>query len=145
MRFTIADLRLTRSLPFRKPAPVRSAVAALAGSFLLTSCHQRDVQLTHDVVGLWANGDADQIHIYADGNFRAKSAQTNAGIANVWNYAGLWEIRDGVLVAIITNSFALNSTNFEPSGSTNEYRIIRADTNSLVWEFNGQTISYQRR
>jgi hypothetical protein len=119
-------------------------------SLLLVSCHSEDSRLKKQIVGTWAPENSDGFYLFemtlnSDGSFQSKMKAVSTNPAIEWNYAGSWQIKDGLLLSTITNSSGQNTTNLEPAGSFERWRIAVLDDSNLKLEGRGQTNSFKRK
>jgi calcineurin-like phosphoesterase family protein len=82
-----------------------------------------------------------------DGTFHSRWTNLSANPTTDWSYDGIWEVKDGFLVCVVTNANTHNTTNAESVDSVERYSIVRVDKNQLVLvpESGGPTNSFERR
>ena len=134
------ELRLTRCLK-------SNVINIVFGLFLLSvlvSCVKNDT--TRYLIGTWQS-DSGKISVAADGTFESTFSQPVTNGAT-WNYQGIWRIEKSLLVMVVTNASAINTTNFQHVDSVDRYTIIKVDKTSLTMEYDrqpGAVISYKRK
>lgn len=116
-------------------------------SLFLTACGRQakleelsgDAKLRQKIIGAWSHKDGI-IRFASDGS---SSADFTNG-PKVLAYRSTWELKDGYIVARITNVTLQNTTNAEPVGTVERSRIITVNDHSLVYDEDGQIISLSR-
>jgi hypothetical protein len=109
----------------------------LATSSILTACSRRDTKLAHAVSGGWTHG-SHEITMSPDGSF----SETFHPPKGTLTYAGIWQIKDGILIFTITN--VSGPEPHEAVGSVDRGEILSVDSNHLVYLSQGQTIRLSR-
>src|SRR5579883_1704955 len=61
-----------------------------------------------------------------------------------WLYEGTWDVKDGSLVLSISFANARNTTNVEPVGTVDKFRVITVDPGNLEMEREGVTMRLHR-
>jgi hypothetical protein len=124
---------------------VKSVFAIVLLSLLVTACDRRDAELQHRLVGAWARIDCGVMTLTADGNSHAKWTNFLAKPVTDWAYDGTWGVKGGIVISVITNATAHNTTNLVAVGSVERWSIVRLESNQLVLEADGHTNSFERR
>jgi hypothetical protein len=109
-------------------------------SLVLTSCGRRDA-ISQQVIGTWHQGEYSTTVFNPDGSY--SSSWVNKGQTNDYaNYAGTWQIRDGMMVMTLTN--VSSSDHLAKIGDVRIFKIIHVDGHNLSYEYNGHAISLNR-
>jgi hypothetical protein len=128
---------------------VKQALAfVIFSSLLVTACDNRDAKLRKEIAGAWTHEDSDSSGVMilaSDSSFKSKWTLAFSNTAREWTCEGTWIVKDGFLVATITNSTAKNSTHTEPVGSIDRLKIIAFDGHHLGLDVGSQTNLFERR
>jgi len=143
VKLTIPNLRSACRRPWRRRVACQTLLF-LAAALLLTSCGPDD-ELSRLMIGNWDMAGLGEIQVGADGHFHSKYSQHNTLGERVYNYEGNWEVKNGVFIATITSSVAINAGHFEPAGTVDRYKIVRAGRMAALLEYQGRTVSWQRK
>jgi hypothetical protein len=119
-------------------------------SLLMVSCRPDDSRLKEQIVGTWTPENSDGFYLFvitlnSDGSFQSKAKTSSTNPAKEWNYAGSWQLKDGILLSTITNSSGQNTTNLEAVGTIERWRIAVLDDSNLKLEGQAQTNSFKRK
>lgn len=124
---------------------MRYAFIFVVISLLLTACERRDTKLREQIIGTWTHGDSGVMTLDSNGSFQSRWTIALTNITKEWKYDGAWNVKDGVLICVITNSSAINSTNSVPIGSMEHWKLIRADASHLVLANGNETNLFDRK
>jgi len=98
---------------------------------LLTACHRRDARLREQILGTWYN-DHNEISYLPDGSFHGKFTRVSPD--REWTYAGTWDVKNGFLIATLTNSISKNIPNVA-LGEVDRTEIILMDSRHLAFVY----------
>jgi len=99
------------------------------------------------MIGEWTkqtNNLSGVLTLRSDGTFKSGWTNPASNPIRSWEYEGYWTVTEGVCVTTETKSESIATTNKLPPG-TERWKIVNVDAESLVWEFNGETISLTRK
>jgi hypothetical protein len=109
---------------------------ALVLAMIMTGCDQREAALRRKIIGNWElTNTTGRVTISPDGTIISRFSIGT----QIWVYEGTWRLRDGQIEMTTT------SRNSAPFRGETSFRIIRADGQKLIYEWNGQTISLSRK
>ena len=111
-------------------------VLSLVLLLIVSGCDRREAALRQKITGTWQLTNRDGVLTIApDGSMVSHFT----GATQSWTYEGTWQIKDDQIV------FTTTKSNSVPCSDVTKYRIICADGHELVYDFNGQTISWSRK
>ena len=94
------------------------------------------------MIGTWTtDGGSDVWTLSPDGSFAERWSKSNKEL----RFDGTWEVRDGALVATITNRSSPNTTNLAPVGTAAHFNIIGLNSTRMTLESDGQTNQWERK
>src|SRR5215469_8330559 len=74
--------------------------------------------------GNWIQQDSmGSLILHSQGGFARRIQHGSADGTQQWLYEGTWDFKDGVLVLNISNAVARNTTNIEPIGSVDNFKV----------------------
>jgi hypothetical protein len=120
-------------------------LAVVISGLLLTACGRPDSQLQRKLVGTWMQGDSFEMTLAPDGNLHSKfTSNTND---KEFDFVGTWIASNHFLIVTVTGENGRNwaSTNTEPVGSIEHFKIIKVDATHLTAGVNGYTNTYVRK
>ncbi len=83
--------------------------------------------------------------LVSNGRFQSKWAMTFSNITREWTYEGTWAVTNGVLISMITKSESKDTTNSEPVGYVDQWKIIQVDDSHLVLANGSETNLFERK
>jgi hypothetical protein len=89
-----------------------------------------DATLQKKIVGTW-RGEHGVVIFGSDG--RSLSSFTNG--TKAWTYGGNWAVKDGFILATVTNVSFQNTTNHEPIGHTTRNKVLLVDDHHMKYVF----------
>jgi hypothetical protein len=120
---------------------------------LLCGCGQRDRpampspddKLRSRLIGTWEVEGKGATTFGRDGTFSSRWTNVHGNPIAIWQYDGIWSVRDGVNFTTITNSQSWGTTNRSAPGRRDTFKILALDEHELIWESEGQTNSLTRK
>lgn len=111
-------------------------------TLLIAGCGRCETKLRNMISGNWVRGDGGfEINFSPDGSFVSQWTNSNGSVS----YQGTWTIQDGSLITTLTNSVSKGITNYERGERVDNFRIIRADSATLVYSNENQIVSLSRK
>jgi hypothetical protein len=110
---------------------MKTILALLTLSLVLTACRRQDTSLSSQIIGTWPSSGANWTNttIYnPDGSFSIEKQKQGESQSSV----GTWKIDDGFLTMTFTNSSITGHNS--PVGMTERYHIIHLDSHELQME-----------
>jgi hypothetical protein len=125
-------------------ALMRFALSFFTVSLLLSGCNHRDSELRQKITGTWIpNSSNGTITVASDGSFVSKFSVIRTNIPSELVYQGIWQIKDGVLIATITNVDGLEP--HAPLGQIDKMKIIHMDEHEMTYLIDSQTMTARRK
>jgi len=115
-----------------------------------------DGQLRRKLIGTWTmdrtldhaqevtNIASDsRVLLSANGTFESRFINHGSNFSHDFAYTGTWFVTNGELRSVIKSS---SYPNLVPTGTTNQFKITRVESNEMVWFDPGsvQTLYYRR-
>ena len=98
-----------------------------------------DVEISRKVVGDWTvSGSSGNTQVRSDGSFVA-DPPTDTNVTAFPKWAGLWYIKDGFYIKMITNVFDSKGYDHTIINVERRYKIIRIDDHQMVIRPEGHT------
>ena len=123
----------------KKPISIGIAVVLIIVVAVLVWRYIRDVELRHEIVGSWSNGDRFVMTISPDGNISYGTSPSHNG------FSGTWQVKAGVMIVTLTKSPLNNSL----AGSHIHFSIAHVDDKQVVYKWgsgsNESTITLTRQ
>ncbi|MEJ0088257.1 MAG: hypothetical protein WDM80_00645 [Limisphaerales bacterium] len=111
---------------------MRFTLSFILLSLLIVGCGRRDAKMREQICGSWNGG---MVTYLADGSWHFHSELVVSNVTLKWTSDGTWDVKDGYLISITTNSTSENTTEGLPVGvgQVDRFKITFLDAHNLCY------------